>query len=139
MKKLLKEFRDFAVKGNALNLAVGVLIGGAFQGIVNSLVNDIISPVIGLFGKSDFSAYILTINGVEIKYGSFITAIINFLILAFVIFMIVKGVNSLTSLGKKKEEPVVEEPTTKVCPFCQSEIAIKAIKCPHCTSEIDEM
>ncbi|MBE7047444.1 MAG: large conductance mechanosensitive channel protein MscL [Ruminococcaceae bacterium] len=137
MKKLLKEFRDFAVKGNALNLAVGVLIGGAFQGIVNSLVNDIISPVIGLFGKSDFSAYILTINGVEIKYGSFITAIINFLILAFVIFMIVKGVNSLTSLGKKKEEPVEEEPTTKVCPFCQSEISIKAIKCPHCTSEIE--
>ncbi len=137
MKKLLKEFRDFAVKGNALNLAVGVLIGGAFQGIVNSLVNDIISPVIGLFGKSDFSAYILTINGVEIKYGSFITAIINFLILAFVIFMIVKGVNSLTSLGKKKEEPVVEEPTTKICPFCQSEISIKAVKCPHCTSDVE--
>ena len=137
MKKFLNEFRDFAVKGNALNLAVGVLIGGAFQGIVNSLVQDIISPVIGLFGKSDFSAYILTINGVEIKYGSFITAIINFLILAFVIFMIVKGVNSLTSLGKKKEEPVVEEPTTKVCPFCQSEISIKAVKCPHCISELE--
>lgn len=139
MKKLLKEFRDFAVKGNALNLAVGVLIGGAFQGIVNSLVQDIISPIIGLFGKSDFSAFMLKINGVEIKYGSFITAVINFLILAFVIFMIVKGINSLTNLTKKKEEEIEEEPTTKVCPFCQSEISIKAIKCPHCTSEIDEM
>ncbi len=137
MKKFLNEFKDFAVKGNALNLAVGVLIGGAFQGIVNSLVQDIISPIIGLFGKSDFSAYILTVNGVEIKYGAFITAVINFLILAFVIFMIVKGINSLTNLTKKKEEEKEEEPTTKVCPFCQSEIAIKAIKCPHCTSDVE--
>lgn len=137
MKKLLKEFRDFAVKGNALNLAVGVLIGGAFQGIVNSLVQDIISPIIGLFGKSDFSSFILTINGVKIKYGAFITAVINFLILAFVIFMLVKGINALTNLTRKKEEPVEEEPTTKVCPFCQSEISIKAVKCPHCISELE--
>ena len=137
MKKFISEFRDFAVKGNALNLAVGVLIGGAFQGIVNSLVQDIISPVIGLFGQSDFTAYMLVINGVEIKYGSFITAIINFLILAFVIFMLVKSINAVTNLTKKKEEPVVEEPTTKVCPYCQSEISIKAVKCPHCISELE--
>ncbi len=135
MKKFLNEFREFASRGNAINLAVGVLIGGAFQGIVNSLVNDIISPVIGLFGNKDFSAFVwVPYKGVEIKYGSFITAVINFIILAFVIFLLVKGINKLASSRKKEEE--TNEPTTKECPFCKSEISISAVKCPHCTSDI---
>ena len=135
MKKFLNEFREFASRGNAVNLAVGVLIGGAFKGIVDSLVNDIISPVIGLFGNRDFSALVLKVWGVDIKYGSFITAVINFLILAFVIFLLVKGINKLTSSRKKEEEK--NEPTTKECPFCKSEISINAVKCPHCTSDIN--
>lgn len=134
MKKFLNEFREFASRGNAINLAVGVLIGGAFQGIVNSLVNDIISPIIGLFGNRDFSALVWKVWGVDIKYGSFITAIINFIILAFVIFLLVKGINKLTSVKKEEE---ITEPTTKECPFCKSEISINAVKCPHCTSDIN--
>ncbi len=140
MKKFLKEFKEFAIKGDAFNLAVGVIIGAAFQGIVKSLTDDIISPLIGLFAKTDFSAWEWVLKegadgtNVAIKYGAFITAIINFLIMAFVIFLIVKGVNKLTSLGKKKEVPA---PTTKKCPFCCSVIDINATKCPHCTSDFE--
>lgn len=135
MKKFFEEFKAFAMKGNVMDLAVGVIIGGAFQAIVKSLVGDIISPIIGIFANTDFSNLILNINGAEIKYGSFITAVINFIIMAFIIFLLVKGLNELSSIGKKQEEP--ELPTTKTCPFCQSSISIKATRCPHCTSQID--
>lgn len=132
-KKFFTEFKDFAVKGNAINLAVGVIIGAAFQGIVNSLVQDVISPFIGIFAGTNFDSLVFTINGSEIKYGSFITAVINFLIMAFVIFIIVKLLNKLGSatINKNKEESA---PTTKECPFCCSKIAIKATRCPECTS-----
>lgn len=133
MKQFLSEFKKFALRGNVVDLAVGVIIGGAFQAIVSSLVNDVISPAIGIFAKTDFSNLILNINGAEIKYGSFITAVINFIIMAFIIFVIVKVINKIHSLEDKNE---VKEPTTKVCPFCQSTISIKATRCPHCTSEI---
>lgn len=134
MKKFLEEFKVFALKGNVMDLAVGVIIGGAFQAIVTSLVGDIISPIIGIFASTDFSNLIATVNGSEIKYGAFITAIINFIIMAFIIFCIVKGLNKLAE-RKKKEE--ANEPTEKTCPFCQSTISIKATRCPHCTSALE--
>lgn len=134
MKKFFAEFKTFIMRGNVLDLAVGVIIGAAFQGIVTSLTNDIISPILGLFGGMNFDQYSLSINGVNIAYGKFITAIINFIIMAFVIFLIVKLVNKIMSIGKK---PVAKpEPTTKKCEFCCSEIDIKATKCPHCTSDL---
>lgn len=137
MSKFINEFKEFALRGNVLDLAVGVIIGGAFQGVVNSLVQDIISPIIGLFANQDFSNLVITIGGIQVKYGSFITALINFLIMAFVIFLIIKGMNKLASLGKHEEVAVAEEPTTKKCPFCFSEIDINATRCPNCTSQIE--
>ncbi len=136
IKKFLNEFKEFALRGNVLDLAIGVIIGGAFQTIINSLVKDVMSPIIGLVAKTDLSYLVLTLNGVDIKYGAFLTAVINFVIMVFVIFLLVKGINTLASLGRRKEEE--EAPTTKKCPFCQSEISIKATKCPHCTSDIPE-
>ncbi len=132
---IIKEFKEFIAQGNVMDLAVGVIIGGAFKTIVDSLTNDIISPILGLVGGVDFSDLSLKIMGVDLKYGSFITAIINFLIMAVIIFFMVKAVNKVMSLGKKKEE-AVEEVKTKVCPYCKSEIDKSATKCPHCTSEV---
>lgn len=137
MKKFFQEFKEFAMRGNVIDLAVGVIIGAAFQKIVSSLVDDIISPVIGLFAKTDLSALVVNVFGVDIRYGSFLTAIINFIIMAFVIFVIIKTLNKLASLGRHKEEP--KAPTTKKCPFCQSEIDIKAVRCPHCTSVLEDV
>lgn len=133
MKNFLSEFKKFVLRGNVIDLAVGVIIGAAFQAIVNSLVDDIISPLIGLIADTDLSDMVATVGGVDIRWGAFVTAIINFIIMAFVIFLIVKGINKVTELGKKKEE---EKPTTKVCPHCKSEINIEATRCPHCTSEL---
>ena len=136
MKKFLNDFKAFAIKGDVMNLAVGIIIGGAFQGIVSSLVNDIISPFIGLFGKTDFSSLIFTVRDVEIKYGSFITNVINFFILALVIFCIVRAMTAVSAIGKAPEQPAA--PVTKKCKFCRSEIDIEAVRCPHCTSELAE-
>ena len=157
---MLKEFKEFATKGNVVDLAVGVIIGGAFQTIVTSLVNDIIMPIIAIFtGSIDFSDKVLQIGSASIKYGSFITAVVNFLIVAFSIFLMIRYITKLNkkmeamaagkidSLGKrfkkngKVEEaaPVEEEPTTKICPFCLSEINYKATRCPHCTSELENL
>ncbi len=152
MKKFFKEFKEFISRGNVLNLAVGVIIGAAFQSIVKSLTDDIISPVIGLIFKADFKDLAIVVKEatldaegailepeLAIRYGAFITAVINFFIMAFVIFLIVKGVNKIMDLGKKKvEEPAPQAPTTKKCPHCISEIAIEATRCPYCTSEIKE-
>jgi large conductance mechanosensitive channel len=134
MKKFFSEFKTFIMRGNVLDLAVGVIIGAAFQAIVTSLTDDIISPILGLFGGMNFDQLAIEFNGVAIGYGKFITALINFIIMAFVIFLIVKLVNKVMAIGKKPEEPAA--PTTKKCPYCQSEIDIKATKCPHCTSDI---
>ena len=137
MKKFLKEFEKFALRGNVMDLAVGVIIGASFQSIVNSLVNDVISPIIGLFAKTDLSYLSFTIRDVEIKYGSFLTAVINFLIMAFVIFVFVKAINKLQNLGQRKNKKMVAA-TTKKCPYCQSDISVKAIRCPFCTYDLDE-
>lgn len=135
MKKFLHEFKDFAMRGNVMDLAIGVIIGAAFQAIVKSLVDDIISPLLGLFGNIDMSDLAVSIGDVAIKYGSFLTAIINFIIMAFVIFLLVKGLNKISTLGRK---PAEETPATKKCPYCRSEIAMEASRCPHCTSSLEE-
>ena len=132
--KFIKEFKEFALKGNVIDLAVGVLIGGAFQSVVTSLTNNIISPILGLFGGVNFSEYSLKIGKLNLAYGAFFTDIINFIIMAFVIFLIVKFINKLSNIGHKEE---VIEVTTKICPHCQSEINIKADRCPHCTSKLE--
>lgn len=138
MKKFLAEFKEFIAKGNVLDLAVGVIIGGAFSAIVTSLTDNIINPLINCIGGAEIQGKIHLIGDNYIDYGAFISAIINFIIMAFIIFCIVKAVNKAMSLSKKKEEEVAEEPTTKICPFCKSEIPIDAVKCCHCTSDIPE-
>lgn len=146
---MLREFKEFATKGNIMDMAIGVIIGGAFQKIVTSLVNDIIMPAIAIFtGKVDFSELVLTIGNSSIKYGSFITTIVDFLIIAFSIFIAIRTFNKLNAKTKENLEKItknykheaekVEEPIIKVCPFCFSEINYKATKCPHCTSDLIE-
>lgn len=163
MKKnmgIIKEFKDFISRGNAMNLAVGVIIGGAFQAIVNSLVNDIIMPVVSLFTKGfDFvNKIFIPLNGkfgeyntikeaadagvATLNLGSFISAAINFFIMAVVIFLIVKGLNALTGEIKKHTPDLIseekEEPKKpRICPYCKSEIADDATRCPHCTSVLE--
>lgn len=147
------EFKKFIMRGSVIDLAVGVIIGGAFQAIVNSLVNDIISPVISLATKGiNFADKFIVLGFTDQKfataaaakdagfatlnYGSFLTAVLNFLIMAFIIFILVKTINKIAEFGKKEEAPA--EPSTKVCPFCKSEISIEATRCPNCTSELPE-
>ena len=134
---MLKEFKNFISKGNVVDMAVGVIIGAAFKDIVTSLVDNIISPVIGIFGGASFDSLQYNLFGKAIiNYGAFLTAVINFLIMAFVVFLIVKFVNTITKLmARKKEE---DAPATKTCPYCKSDIAIDATRCPHCTSELSE-
>lgn len=157
---MLKEFKEFAMKGNIMDLAIGVVIGGAFQKIVNSLVADIIMPAISILtGKVDFSNMVFEVGDASIKYGNFITTIVNFLIIAFSIFLVVRYLNKLNKLKelgdlaaakldkkgrfKKKEEEqkndadVAKTPETKTCPYCYSEIKYEATRCPHCTSVIE--
>ena len=141
MKKFLEEFKAFALKGNVIDLAVGVIIGAAFQNIVTALTTDFITPLIAaITGNTDAEGNVaiggsFTINGAEFLYGDFISAVINFLIMAFILFLIVKGMNKVMTIGKKKEEAA---PTVKKCPYCFSEIDIHATKCPHCTSDLPE-
>ena len=161
--KFFGEFREFIMRGNVVNLAVGVIIGGAFQKIVTSLVNDLVMPLIGLItGDVNFNDRFVVLRMPEVlpegvtkqmvetsldtakeagattlSYGAFITAVIDFLIMAVVIFLLVKFINKITNLAKKPEESAPEAaPTTKVCPFCCSEVAIEATRCPHCTSQL---
>ena len=144
---MLKEFKEFALKGNVIDMAVGVIIGGAFSTIVSSLVNDIFMPVLGLLtGKINFSELYISLDGVDyptladakavsapvFAYGRFIQNVIQLLILAFVVFLFMKVINKL-----KKPAPVAA-PTTKVCPYCKSEIHIDAVKCPHCASDLED-
>ena len=136
MKAFLKEFKEFAVKGNVMSLAVGMIIGSAFTALVNSLLDNVISPIIGCFNTGGINGLHVTIWKADIYYGAFLTDVVNFIIMAFVVFLMVKGMNKLMAVGKKKEEEV-EEVTTKECPYCKSEINIEATKCPHCTSDVE--
>lgn len=155
---MLKEFKEFATRGNIMDMAIGVVIGGAFQSIINSLVNDIIMPAVSMLtGKVDFSDMVFTLGDVSIKYGNFITAVVNFLIIAFSIFLAITYINKInkkmedikhgqldkiTSKFKKSKkntadkEEIPAEPLVKTCPYCYSEINYKATKCPHCTSDV---
>jgi large conductance mechanosensitive channel len=129
---MLKEFREFAMRGNVMDLAVGVIIGGAFGAIVASLVNDILMPLVGLaLGGVDFSGLGIPVGAETIMYGAFIQSIINFLIIAFVIFLIVRAMNRL-----KGPAPAPAAPTTKDCPHCFTAIPLKATRCPNCTSQL---
>lgn len=139
MKAFIKEFKEFIAKGNVMDMAIGIIIGSGFTAIVNSLVNDIVMPLLSLItGGFDFTNLAITLgtgeDAAQLCYGSFISAVINFLLIALVIFSLIKALNKLT-----KKEEVVEEaaPTTKVCPYCKQEIAIDATRCPHCTSEVE--
>ena len=128
---MLKEFKAFVMRGNVLDLAVAVIIGGAFGKIVTSFVNDLVMPLIGLIiGGIDFSGLAFTVGSAKVTYGNFINNILDFLIIAVVIFLLVKIANST-----KKPAPAAE-PTQKECPYCFSTIAIKATRCPNCTSEL---
>jgi large conductance mechanosensitive channel len=128
---MLKEFKNFVLRGNVLDLAIAVIIGAAFGKIITSLVGDMITPVIGLvMGGVNFSEQAITVGAAVIKWGAFVQTIIDFLLIAFVVFIIVKAANKL-----KKPVPV-PEPTIKDCPYCFSIISIKATRCPHCTSEL---
>ncbi|RZT00658.1 large conductance mechanosensitive channel protein MscL [Cuneatibacter caecimuris] len=143
---MLKEFKKFIMRGNVIDMAVGVIVGGAFNSLVQTLINDVVMPLLGLLtGKIDFSNLFLALDGnhyeslaaaeaagaAVVKYGSFIGGLIQFLIMAFVVFLVVKGINKL-----HHEEPAA--PATKACPHCQSQISIKATKCPFCTSDLTE-
>jgi large conductance mechanosensitive channel len=147
VKKIFSEFREFALRGSVVDLAVGIVIGAAFTGVVNSLVNDILMPPIGmLLGKVDFSDLFISLDGqtyaslanaqeagaATFNYGSFISSIINFLIVAFAIFVIIKQINRFSRQSNSEKQ----EPQTKVCPYCKSKIAVNAIRCPFCTSEL---
>lgn len=137
-KGFFAEFKKFIMRGNVIDLAVGVIIGGAFQAIVSSLVDDIVTPLLGIIlGKVDFSSLAVKIGEATINYGKFITAIINFFIMALVIFAIIKVINDVSERLRKKPEEEEPAPTTKVCPYCKSEIDIQAVKCPHCTSDVE--
>lgn len=141
MKKFLGEFRAFIAKGNVLDMAVGVIIGGAFGSVVSGLTDNIIQPLLNCIGGAEVQGKI-ALFGTEnyIDYGAFISAVINFLIMALVVFLIVKSVNKISEtahkLGKKNEQETPAAPTTKICPLCKSEIAIDAVKCPHCTGDL---
>ena len=131
MKKFIEEFKAFALRGNMMDMAVGVLIGGAFSGIVTSLTDNFINPILNFVtgGKT------YTLQDVAGFASSFVSSLFHFFIMALVLFCLLKAVNKLMDLGRKKEEPAA--PTTKVCPFCKSEIAIEATRCPHCTSQLE--
>ena len=131
---MLKDFKAFAMKGNIVDLAVAVIIGGAFGKIVASLVEDIIMPLVGLLlGGVDYTKWTLTVGDAVVNYGLFIGAIINFLVVAFAIFFMIRQLSKL----KKKEVIIEADPTTKICPYCKTEIDIMATRCPHCTSNLE--
>lgn len=131
MKKFINEFKQFAMRGNMLDMAIGVIIGGAFTGIVTSLTDNFINPILNFFtgGK------MYSLQDIAGFTSAFISSVVNFLIMAFILFCLLKMFNRLMSIGKKEESVV---PTTKICPYCQSEIHIQASRCPHCTSQLEK-
>ena len=156
---MFKEFKKFIARGNVMDLAVGVIIGGAFQAIVTSLVNDLITPVISMItGNVNFDELVVKVGEAELKYGNFISAIINFLIVALVIFLMIKAINKVEAKNKANLEKISnskiasklkknkkgnneeeeKEPETKLCPYCLSEIPFKATKCAHCASDLKD-
>lgn len=136
--KIIKEFKEFLSQGNVLGLAIGIIIGGTFKEIVNSLVDNIINPLLGLLVDVDFSDLVFTVGGTTFRYGSFIMSIINFLLVAFVLFFVVKAINRMQRAAKEILPIPEEAPTEKECPFCTKQIPINAKRCPECTSKLEE-
>lgn len=134
MKNFIAEFKKFALRGNVLDMAVGIIIGGAFTAIVTSLTQNFIQPILTII--LTWSWDMISFSLIGSCLANFLTAVVNFVLTALILFLLLKGVNALMSIGKKKEAPAA--PTTKKCPFCKSEIAIDATRCPHCTSQIEE-
>ena len=132
MKKFMQEFKAFALRGNVMDMAIGVLIGAAFSGIVTALTENFINPVLQIV----LSGASYTVEDVGTFAGNFLTAVVNFFITALVLFCLLKAINKMLSLGHKKEEAPAA-PTTKKCPYCMSEIDIAATRCPHCTSQLE--
>ncbi len=140
MKKFAGEFKEFISRGNVIDMAVGMIIGAAFTAIIKSLVDDIFNPLLGLvLGKVNLTELKVQLGNTEayLTYGNFLNAIITFLLTAFALFFVIKLINGIRNIGKKKKEETPAAPTTKTCPFCKSEIAIDATRCPHCTSEVE--
>ncbi len=140
MKSFMNEFKKFISRGNVMDMAIGIIIGGAFTTIVSSFVEDIITPIIGLFGGMNFDEWKLHLLGdVTLSYGKFLTSVINFLIIALVLFMIIRMLNKTSErMSRKNKDAKDKAPTTKKCPFCKTEIDIEATRCPHCTSILEE-
>jgi large conductance mechanosensitive channel len=133
LKKFLLEFKQFALRGNVMSLAVGVIIGSSFQGVVASLTDNLLSPIIGLFTRQNFDTLQLSVLGITLRYGAFITSVINFIIMAFVVFLLVRSMNKLLSLGEHKKEPPVP---ARLCPYCKTTLHPEATRCPACTSDL---
>jgi large conductance mechanosensitive channel len=131
-KKFLQEFKDFALRGNVMSLAVGVIIGSAFQGVVKSLTDNILSPIIGLLTRQNFDSLELDVLGITLRYGAFITSVINFIIMAFVVFLLIRVMNKLLTLGERAKE---DKAPDRLCPFCKTVIHPDATRCPACTSQ----
>lgn len=137
MKKLWNEFKAFAFKGNVIDLAVGMIIGSAFTGIVKSLVDSVLMPLLSLItGKTDYTAMVWKIGETEIPYGQFLQAVFNFAAIAICIFALVKIIARLNSIKKKEEQPAPAKEPPRLCPYCYQEIHLDATRCPHCTSEL---
>lgn len=135
MKKFLKEFRDFAIKGNMISMAIGLVIGSSFTALVAQINESLITPLLSIFLENGhLDTLTFSIGGGTFAYGKLVQGIINFVITAFILFLIVKGMNKVNQLA----HPVPPAPTTKKCPYCLSEVSVKASRCPHCTSELEE-
>ena len=140
MKKIAKEFKEFISRGNVIDMAVGMIIGAAFTAIVKSLVDDIFNPLLGLaLGKVNLTELKVQLGNTDayLTYANFINAIITFLLTAFALFFVVKFINGMRNIGKKKVEETPAAPTIKICPYCKSEIPVDATKCAHCTSDVE--
>ena len=134
-KNFFQEFKTFALRGNVMSLAVGIIIGSSFQGVVASLTENILSPIIGLFTRQNFDSLELKVLGITLRYGAFVTSVINFFIMALVVFMLVRGMNKLLSLtDRRKEKPA----PARLCQFCKTVVHKDATRCPACTSELCE-
>lgn len=138
MKKFLKEFKEFALQGDVLSMAIGVIIGAAFKDLVTSFTDSFITPLLNMIGGVHFGGRIPLPgpDGNAITWGAFLSAVVNFLIMALILFVIVQAANKLMSIGKKKDETA---PLTRKCPYCRQEIDIHAVKCPYCTSDVKDV
>jgi len=134
IKNFLQEFKTFALKGNVVSMAIGVLVGVSFQGLVTSFTDNILSPIIGLFVNQNFDYLVLNLWGTTLRYGAFITTLINFFITVFIVFMMARIMNRLLALGKKADDV-----QTRTCPYCMSNVHLKATRCPACTSQLGDV